>query len=164
MTGSNQSIRRSDDMPSLATFNKIAILACVVLSQFSCLTSGMTLPQQYSYKLASLEDEVMLFTLFYSCKMRFTSDPEVENSSYICMSLNEILIFKYAYFCKLLIIIPRSTQNMIHFSSNMLLLLIFCVVFIHFRETLKHLKRLVKSFYETFPLVHLLNTEVLSNF
>ena len=60
MTGSNQSIRRSDDMPSLATFNKIAILACVVLSQLSCLTSGMTLPQQYSYKLASLEDEVML--------------------------------------------------------------------------------------------------------
>ena len=72
MTGINQSIRRSDDMPSLATFNKIAILACIVLSQFSCLTSGMTLPQQYRYKLASLEDEVMLFTLFHSCKLRFT--------------------------------------------------------------------------------------------
>ena len=78
--------------------------------------------------------------------------------------VNELLIFKYAYFCKLFIIIPRGTQNMIHFSSNMLLLLIFCVIFIHFRETLKHLKRLVKSFYETFPVVHLLNTEVLSNF
>ena len=63
MTGINQSIRRSDDMPSLATFNKIAILACIVLSQYSCLTSGMTLPQQYSYKLASLEDEVKLFII-----------------------------------------------------------------------------------------------------
>ena len=83
MTGSNQSIRRSDDMPSLATFNKIAILACVVLSQFSCQTSGMTLPQQYRYKLASLEDEVMLFTLFHSLIAVY--DPEVEKSSYICM-------------------------------------------------------------------------------
>ena len=73
MTGSNQSIRRSDDMPSLATFNKIAILACIVLSQYSCLTSGMTLPQQYNYKLASLEDEVILLIIYICvCKLWFT--------------------------------------------------------------------------------------------